>query len=531
MKNLTLNNFLFTIFFPVIFAFVSFSCQIINMKGFKDTQPVNNVNGFRGEPGAYKIINFEGRRDVIRVNGAATDWLVVQYGLDDYKGQEINIQLSADVKRVGAAGSLNWQVNNNGEWPSVAYLGNASEGVWHHISGMAVLTPIDDNPVLYLTNWENNKMKTIYYIANPVVTISFGNAMSPDLTLPSLKSVYEQDFLIGSIFNGRYQSGKYFDLLKHHFNIVTSTDTYPFVLAHSGKGIYDWTRADTNINFAGSHNIQAHGHVLVWHEENPAWFTKGTRKEIIANMEQYITDVLSHFQGRISSWDVVNEAFKDDISDADLAKGWRNCIRTRQNPWYSALGADYVEIAFRAARKADTDITLYYNDYFHYEWTRDGWAGGQNKVRAVREMIEDINTGYKNETGGTRNLIEGVGSQSHFFNWDIIFDNVRSTLETFKSLGIKIAISELDISNAGLIHEEWKDTPMTAQDQQKQAEMYAKLFSLYREYAPYISRVTFWGIDDGTSWISTGNPLLFDRMLNAKKAYHAVSNPDSFLSQ
>jgi len=32
-----------------------------------------------------------------------------------------------------------------------------------------------------------------------------------------------------------------------------------------------------------------------------------------------------------------------------------------------------------------------------------------------------------------------------------------------------------------------------------------------------------WGMDDGTSWISAGNPCLFDWKLNAKKAFYAVS--------
>jgi GH35 family endo-1,4-beta-xylanase len=39
-----------------------------------------------------------------------------------------------------------------------------------------------------------------------------------------------------------------------------------------------------------------------------------------------------------------------------------------------------------------------------------------------------------------------------------------------------------------------------------------------------------WGMDDGTSWISAGNPCLFDWKLNAKKSFHAASDPDAFLT-
>ena len=146
-------------------------------------------------------------------------------------------------------------------------------------------------------------------------------------------------------------------------------------------------------------------------------------------------------------------------------------------------------------------------------------------------MIDDINTRYKNETGGSRNLIEGVGTQSHYMGLDVNIDSVRVTLEKFKSLGIEIAISELDISTAGYVRGEGNDTVMTEKDEITQARVYAKLFKLYREYAPYISRIVSWGMDDCTSWLSAGNPCLFDWKLNAKKAFHAATDPDAFLAE
>jgi endo-1,4-beta-xylanase len=70
---------------------------------------------------------------------------------------------------------------------------------------------------------------------------------------------------------------------------------------------------------------------------------------------------------------------------------------------------------------------------------------------------------------------------------------------------------------------------MSEEDAKTQAKLYAQLFKLYREYSSYIKRVTMWGMDDGTSWISAGNPCLFDWKLNAKKSFHAASDPDAFL--
>jgi len=491
------------------------------------------TNGFQADVPSYQIVNLpmERRQNVIKVRGADTQWAVVMHSLEEYRGKEITIQFSADVKRTGAEGNLNWQVNNAPNYPSVAYLENAVAGVWHHMRGRRIVTPTASNPVLYLTNWENNAKNTIYYIDNLKITIEEGNSLSPDLALPPLKSAYKNDFLIGNIIGSTYSSGKYLELFKHHYNTATCTETYPFLLAPSGKGNYQWAMADNAVNLMRSNNISVHGHVLVWHELAPAWMTLGKREEVIANLEQYIADVLAHFKGRIASWDVVNEAMKDDISPADAAGDWRKCIRTYQNPWFKALGADYVEIAFRAARAADPDITLYYNDYFHHEWNNWEGYGGPNKPEAVRKMIDDINTRYKKETGGKRNLIEGVGTQSHYMGLDVDIDRVRVTLEKFKTLGIEIAVSELDISAAGYVRGEGNDTDMTEKDEITQAEIYAKLFKLYREYSPYISRIVFWGMDDGTSWLSAGNPCLFNWKLNAKKAFHAANNPDAFLEK
>ncbi|HVW62812.1 MAG TPA: endo-1,4-beta-xylanase, partial [Puia sp.] len=62
-----------------------------------------------------------------------------------------------------------------------------------------------------------------------------------------------------------------------------------------------------------------------------------------------------------------------------------------------------------------------------------------------------------------------------------------------------------------------------------QAKAYANLFHLFLKYRDKISRVTFWGVDDGTSWLNdfpirsrTNYPLLFDRAYQPKKAFYSV---------
>jgi len=497
----------------------------------------NSINGFSADAGSFEILrNYQGRRNVLRVDRSKTNWFISKYSLAQYRGKEIFIEFSADVRREGSAGMLFWQVNNPA-YPVLSGLENTVSGQWYSMKGRIIITPTQDDPVFYLTNWEM-PLNTIIYIANPVVTITESNPLTPDFSLTPLKTLYVNDFLIGNItnFDGLNMSGKYFDLLKHHFNIVTFNAVYPHMITPSSKGgDYQFTNADNILNAAVQNNIQAHGHVLVWYGDDPAWMTEGTREEVIQNLNNHITAVVSHFRGRINSWDVVNEAIKPNVTNAEARGDWRNCIINSRNAvwvnnrWYEKLGADYIELAFRAARAADPNITLYYND---------NDLENPNKAEVVKKMIQDINDRYKRETGGTRNLIEGVGSQMHIGstpytinNFNLNIDNVRTCLDKLTSLGIEVAITELDISTAGYSRGEGNDSVMSERDSIAQAVLYARLFNLFREYSAHIKFVTFWGIDDGNSWLSAGNPLLFDWRLNAKQAFHAVSDPEGFLRQ
>ena len=73
--------------------------------------------------------------------------------------------------------------------------------------------------------------------------------------------------------------------------------------------------------------------------------------------------------------------------------------------------------------------------------------------------------------------------------------------------------------------------PKTLPDsiQNKLAQRYADIFKLFLKHKDKISRVTFWGVHDGQSWLNdwpikgrTNYPLLFDPKLEPKKAYNSV---------
>jgi endo-1,4-beta-xylanase len=57
------------------------------------------------------------------------------------------------------------------------------------------------------------------------------------------------------------------------------------------------------------------------------------------------------------------------------------------------------------------------------------------------------------------------------------------------------------------------------------ADRYAELFKVFMKHRGTITRVTFWGVGDGDSWLNRGRnnyPLLFDRNYQPKPAFDAV---------
>ena len=65
--------------------------------------------------------------------------------------------------------------------------------------------------------------------------------------------------------------------------------------------------------------------------------------------------------------------------------------------------------------------------------------------------------------------------------------------------------------------------------QQQLAKGYEALFKLFLKHKDKITRITFWGVNDGQSWLNgwpirgrTNYPLLFDREFKPKPAFYKV---------
>jgi len=411
-----------------------------------------------------------------------------------------------------------------------------SEG-WVELTGTYVF-PDDDYITIYI---ENDASSAEFYIDDVSIAQTTGGGFSFDSSLPSLAEVYKDYFLIGSAYSRADFAGQRFELVRHHFNVMTAGNYMkPDALGGREKGAYNFARIDPLIDILEDEGILSHGHTLVWHSQSPDWLNKNadgtvlTRAEARANMQEFINTVAGHFAGRVISWDVVNEAFQTSVHTAP--SDWRSALRkggtsNDSSAWFGAYengadtdagesGADYIYDAFVFTRLADPGAILYYNDFNETE------AG---KREVIAKMTEELNEKWKTDPRNTepdRLLIEGLGLQAHYWTDSLDVRDVSDTINRWKRTGAELSITELDIPMGS-----WNNyKSMTDALEMTQARFYAELFILFKRNADCIARVTIWGIDDATSWRSAGSPLLFEGDGTEKLAFYAVMDPEGFLA-
>ncbi|MEK0316118.1 endo-1,4-beta-xylanase [Cohnella sp. 56] len=460
----------------------------------------------------------------LKVEGRTDTWhgptIRVEKNVD--KGSEYKV--TAWVKLISPASSqlqLSTQVGNGGtaSYNTIqAKTVRAADG-WVKLEGTYRYSSVGDE---FLTIYvESSSNKTASFYIDDISFVNTGSAaVSVQKDLTPIKTKYQNDFLIGNAVSAADLDGSRLELLKLHHNVVTAENAMKPDATQAVKGTF--TYADSLIDKAIAAGMKVHGHVLVWHQQTPAWMTTSngsplSRDEALANMRTHIQTVMTHYGEKygnnLISWDVVNEAMNDNPPNPT---DWSASLRT--SPWKTAIGNDYVEQAFLAAREVldanpSWDIKLYYNDYND---------DNQNKATAIYNMVKAINDKYALAHPGKK-LIDGVGMQAHY-NVNTKPENVRASLERFISLGVEVSITELDITagSGGTISEKEAIT---------QGYLYAQLFQIYKEHAANIARVTFWGLNDATSWRKEQPPLLFDINLQAKQAYYGVIDPDKFIAE
>lgn len=334
-----------------------------------------------------------------------------------------------------------------------------------------------------------------------------------------LKDAYAGKFLIGTAGDvpGRYSEAELANI-KANYNIITPENSMKPQPTHPSEDTYNFTTPDALVKWCGENNIKVWGHTLAWHAQTAPWFFQPgtndqpvTRELAMERLSNHIHTVVGRYKGRVIGWDVVNEAIND--------RGGGETENLRNSSWVRAIGPDYLTLAFKWAHEADPDAQLYYNDYnidqdTNYDRATPQYSGKHtSSMLLLKRLIKD---------GAP---INGVGIQGHWHLYNNIPD-VEKAIADYESLGLKVSISELDVTatgeNSGAFPTRGGGAPITPEAFQKQAEVYAKLFDVFNRHAKSISRVTFWGISDRRSWRSGQRPLVFDGQLQPKPALQAI---------
>lgn len=286
-------------------------------------------------------------------------------------------------------------------------------------------------------------------------------------------------------------------LVIKEYNSLTAESAMKTAALHPQQNTYDYTDADYLVDFAKTNGKRVHGHNLIWYKSLPSWITnfQGDAAAWENLLKTHIQTIVTHFKGKVASWDVVNEAFEDDGT-------MRNSI------WYQKLGPDYIARCFQYAHEADPGALLFYNDYGH--------EYGPTKRAAILAMVNNlISRGIP---------INGIGMQMHT-RYNLGDSNWLTAINACAATGLKIHISELDISMNPNNDQTLTYTAALSETQTQKYKLIVQDYNAIPKTQQF--GITTWNVSDADSWIP-GNynrpdwPLPFDSNYARKPCYQGI---------
>ncbi len=240
--------------------------------------------------------------------------------------------------------------------------------------------------------------------------------------------------------------------LKKGFNLA--------VLGNDLK-IKSWTREKNrfrtleSLEILNKNNIKVKGHVLIWpgfHYLTPKFEqNKNNPKKVAQLMQDHLNDVLSKTNGKINSWDVVNEAY----TNKDL-----QAITGSEEILYNG---------FKVVNKMQPKVARFTNEYGIIS------KGGIDTQK--QQWYFDYIKRVDKNTGG---LVDGIGLQCHMGSDLTTPERVLELLDYYGQLNKKISISEftMDLTDSDIRYQYTSDF-LTA------------IFS-----HPSVSEFLFWGFQN-----------------------------------
>jgi endo-1,4-beta-xylanase len=282
------------------------------------------------------------------------------------------------------------------------------------------------------------------------------------------------------------------DYLRDFVNTATSLtpeNEMKWAIVHPEPGQYNFGPADALVDLARRTGKRVRGHTLVWDEQLPAWVTQRswTPDALRTALFDHVRTVVSHFRGKVASWDVVNEPFEDGGS-------WKRDV------FYRLLGPSYVDVALQAARAADPDAKLFINEFAAERPgpKRDALLGLAGELRERGVPLDGI--GLEDHT-----TLAGAPDQAE----------LEDTMGRIADLGLDTELTEVDVA-----------IPPSIATSPAVLEAQAGVFGATARACAAVPRctgMTVWGVDDHWSWLGAARrALLFGADAKAKPALGTV---------
>jgi len=398
---------------------------------------------------------------------------------------------------------------NRGEWGQIVYTYTVPAD-----PTLALVEVYVESP--YKADNQATPDDTVDFQIDDVAVEAVAEALRPvpQQDIPRLRDVLAGSLLVGTAVSPDQvnPADPHFRLLTRHFGAIVPGNAMKPEALQPQEGRFTFGQADLLADYADRTGTKLRGHTLVWHQQTPSWFftdpkdpkRPASKELLLSRLNTHIAEVVGHYRGQVSTWDVVNEVVSD-----------RSGLRTGDEGslWYAIAGADYIDAAFRAARAADPDAELAINDY------------NLESSVAKRDALYELVKGMK-----ARGVpVDVVGLQGHISIYGPSVDQFRQAIRKFATLGVKVQVTELDLSIYSGASEPAKQP--SADILALQARRYAELFTMFREEARAgrLELVMLWGSADDDTWLDNfpvpgrlDAPLLFDRQLQAKPAFWAV---------
>ncbi len=246
-------------------------------------------------------------------------------------------------------------------------------------------------------------------------------------------------------------------------------------------GKYDFSGADQIIAFAQDHRMRARGHALVWYAAQPPWLEPALKLANSAGRERlmtsYIDVAMPRYAGKISEWDVVNEAIEPNDGRADGMRA--------NSMWMQALGEDYIDIAFHRARETDPRATLFLTDF---GLEHDSPRCERRRTAMLKLLDRLMARGVP---------VDAVGIQGHLKPYKEGFDQARFArfLDDLRGYGLALSVTEFDVADKG--------GPPNPGKRDGEVAAVAKAFLDVALDNPAMRSILCWGLSDRYSWLSS----------------------------